>query len=84
MVQKIETYLEPCPFCGGKAELLLADHPIDDRRHLARVQCPVCASSAVGVCDGPYMFPPDKVVTLEEALKLAAAAWNRRERRVTA
>lgn len=62
--------LKPCPFCGGKAELLL-------RRATWSVKCKECyvVGASVEVGDPVNAFPFDMILYgADEAARL----WNRR------
>lgn len=81
MVQEIETAnLRACPFCGGKAELKVSDHPFGDCL-MVRVHCLECHCVSnlyqTGMTLG-FVGHPARNVTLEEAKKKAREAWNRR------
>lgn len=78
MTQTIETeHLARCPFCGGKAELRVADHPIDENRKVAKVVCLQCNACTSGFSTGKDFFT-GKETTLDEVVKKAAGTWNRR------
>ena len=81
MVQEIETFnLRACPFCGGKAELKVADHPFGDCL-VVRVNCSECHCESNSYQTGMTLgFPghPSRNVMLGEAKEKAREAWNRR------
>jgi Lar family restriction alleviation protein len=62
--------LKPCPFCGGKAEIIETDTPRTDdigdwksgSKYYHRAACTNCETS------GPY----------EDSKELAIKAWNKR------
>ena len=81
MTQTIETeHLARCPFCGGKAELRVADHALKDNVKIAKVSCLQCHAGTNSFTSGRE-FLSGKVITLDEAIKKAANAWNRRPTR---
>lgn len=77
MVWIIETDLEKCPFCGGKAELKLSQHGIREEICCARAVCKECGASTPQALTGKVMF--GGYVTLDEAIIKARDRWNKRE-----
>lgn len=78
MTQVVETeHLERCPFCGGKAELRVADHAFREDMKIAKVVCLQCNAGANSFIAGKEFFS-GITITIDEAIKKAANAWNRR------
>lgn len=66
------TPLTPCPFCGGKAEVVSIHHENADAcKWYAEVICSKCTAS---VGQNPMYYR----MTREESERSASEAWNRR------
>lgn len=65
--------LLPCPFCGGKAELLM----VDDGFYLIYAQCKEChARTTAGVAS--LKNPEEALESIERCKKLIIEEWNKR------
>lgn len=64
----------PCPFCSGKAALLVVECLHD--KGYASSACVVCEGKGCNA-GGPSIEPRERV-TLEAASRIAIAKWNRR------
>jgi len=82
MVQEIITeHLDRCPFCGGKAEMKVAGHPLSDSEFVVRVSCIDCHCMSNSYQTGQtigFQNMPSRYVTLGEAKAQAVKSWNRR------
>lgn len=74
--------LKPCPFCGGKAEMITGNIYCDKCYHY--VECTICHSKTTFViieypsinCKGE--LDESTRYASEQAAKIAADTWNRR------
>lgn len=79
--ENITEHLKCCPFCGGKAELRVAEHPLATGEFMVRVYCTKCHCVSRAYDTGKTMGfrnIPSKYVTLEEAEEKAMETWNER------
>lgn len=79
--ENITERLKCCPFCGGKAELRVAEHPLATGEFMVRVYCTKCHCVSRAYDTGKTMGfrnIPSKYVTLEEAEEKAMETWNER------
>lgn len=82
MIREIITDgLNLCPFCGGAAEMRIADHFIKDGEYAVNVRCTVCGCGTPEYNTGhTFQFAegkPSRYIDLTEAKSKAMKAYNR-------
>jgi len=72
--------LKPCPFCGGKAELLYCqtELPFSEVQDSFHVTCKKCGCSPFWFSGVNLMFTKSGMAKAEELKQKAIEAWNRR------
>lgn len=69
------TELKPCPFCGGKAKLVMVRSI--NAEYVIKSKCSKCYAETEGYC--PNLKDEDKAISIIfECIELATKAWNRR------
>lgn len=75
MTDAVDKDLLPCPFCGGRAEMVYDDWGYYPGKY--HVGCTVCAARTEEFADGRYDESGMKTLKITEEAKSAAAdAWN--------
>ena len=72
--------LKPCPFCGGKAEVIKTHVYLDEARRIGCARCHV-VTPAVLINHPAYKgegLDEDTRYTRDQAVAKAAQVWNRR------
>lgn len=73
-----EIKLKPCPFCGGRGEIVFSGHEYTNgtMKGFIVAKCDVCGGSSKGVyyCGDMIKIPLEETVGAEKT----AQAWNRR------
>lgn len=70
--------LNPCPFCGGDAEMKLSSSVM---QNAVRISCTQCHSASGSFTEGrtvAFKDIPSRYVTLDECIRSAVMMWNRR------
>lgn len=65
-----------CPFCGGRPELIVSPHFMNNSYNQVRIECTKCH-----VTTKPYMDGSDingHIISTSDAIKKIVDVWNRR------
>ena len=79
VIVKSSVALEPCPFCGGRAELVTGTNMFNMR--YARVSCGKCRCTSSYLTEGKtvaFEGVPSRYETLKECIDEAVEKWNHR------
>ena len=70
-----EVKLKPCPFCGGRAKMMMAITPVSIQANSPAVfvQCTECCAEM-----NKIIIPYTNYINLERKAKELAEKWNRR------
>lgn len=73
---KNEWNLLPCPFCGGRPELRVFPHPMNDIYNQVVIQCTKCHAKSNVCVDGRNLKGVETMTS--QAVEKVVFQWNRR------
>lgn len=65
-----------CPFCGGRPELRIAPHPMNDSFNQILISCTKCGARSCTKLDGKDI--KGRVTETSEAVENVVSSWNKR------
>ncbi len=71
--------IKNCPFCGGKAELIISDHECSDTTHIHKIHCENIYDCGANLVAYLSFYKND----YDEALNRFIDRWNRRANEIS-